>query len=86
MQAAAVALFFNALQPFTVSFIYFCAPVELDPDIGGCCGEITVDRAQLSLANPVVMAQVRVTVYDICAFCSHFHFAVVQHFEYTMAK
>lgn len=31
--------------------------MEFEPDIGGCCGEITVDKAQRSIFRPVVMAQ-----------------------------
>lgn len=50
----------------------FC-DMEYDDDIGGCCGEIMVDRCQLSFTNPIVMAQVCdliVSVMQVCLIVS----------------
>ena len=44
-------------EPTAILRLY--SDMEYDPDIGGCCGEIMVDRCQLTFTNPVVMAQVR---------------------------
>jgi chitin synthase len=39
------------------SLLRLYSDMEFDPDIGGCCGEIVVDRAQRSFFQPIVMSQ-----------------------------
>lgn len=64
--------------------------MEYDSNIGGCCGEIMVDRNQRSWRAPVVMSQVTGERGEgRCAAalpsCRLSHRSR-QHFEYTMAK
>jgi chitin synthase len=43
--------------PSPTALLRLYSDMEYDPQVGGCCGEITVDAMQRSVSSPIVMAQ-----------------------------
>jgi chitin synthase len=43
--------------PAPTALLRLYSNMEYDAQIGGCCGEITVDATQRSVIAPVIMAQ-----------------------------
>ena len=58
-QNTALANFQAGSVPSPTAVLRLYADMEYDPNVGGCCGEIMVDRNQRSWRDPVIMSQVR---------------------------